>query len=115
MSRLSLCIRQTGGYRGREMKVIFMVAWAGVAVAVGLGVLVWTASGSDASCGDDRLIAAMQVAIEEAERSGDSRAAVDMPNGCTDDDLATALPAVTRTWHVMPGGVLMREPTHTGP
>lgn len=97
------------------MKVIFIVAWAGVAVAVGLGVLVWSASGSDASCDDDRLIAAMRAAIEDAERSGDSQVAVDMPNGCTDDDLAAALPAVTRTWHVMPGGVLMREPTHTGP
>jgi len=98
-----------------EMKIIVVIATAVVVIAAGAGVLVWTSTGGEASCDEQGLIEAIEAGIGAAERDGRSQVSLDMPDACDDDDLGAALPAVSRTWHVMPGGVLMREPTHSEP
>ena len=97
------------------MRIITVIATAIVIVATVAGVLVWTSSGGEASCDEQGLIDAIEAGIAAAERDGRAQVSVDMPEACDDEDLSAALPAVSRTWHVMPGGVLMREPAHTEP
>jgi hypothetical protein len=46
---------------------------------------------------------------------GEARFEQERPESCGEPDLSGLLPGVTRGWHMMPGGVLMREPSHRGP
>jgi hypothetical protein len=94
------------------MKVIVIVAAVVVIGAVGAGVIAWSSSGSSAHCDQDQLVAAMREAMDEAERGSQVQMPVRMPDACTDDDMAAAMPGVSRSWHPMPGGVMMREQQH---
>jgi hypothetical protein len=97
------------------MRILIVVAVAVVIAAVAGAVVVWSGSGGEAACDESRLADAIEASISDAERDGRVQISVDMPDACDDADLETALPAVSRSWHVMPGGVLMREPTHGEP
>jgi len=94
------------------MKVLSIVAVVMVVGAVAVGVVVWNGSGSAAQCNHGQLEAAMHDTIAMAENSGHGQASVNMPEACTDDDVAEAMPGVSRSWHPMPGGTLMRESHH---
>lgn len=94
------------------MKVLSILAAVAVVGAIAVGVVVWNGSGSAAPCDHDMLAASMQDSIGMAERGGHAQAAVNMPEACTDDDVAEVMPGVSRSWHPMPGGMLMRESQH---
>jgi len=97
------------------MKVIVVVVAVVVVGAVAAGIVVWNRSGASAQCDQAQLVAAMQDAMAEAERGGHVQMAVRMPSACSDDDMAAAMPGVSRSWHPMPGGVMMRESQHASP
>jgi hypothetical protein len=81
--------------------------------ALGVAVAVWAGtSSSSASCDDAVLTDAARHTIARAESAGATEGNVAMPEGCDDGDLEMALLEVTRSWHAMPGGVVMREDTH---
>jgi hypothetical protein len=95
------------------MKVIAAVAAIVVVGALAVGVVAWNGSGSAAQCDHDQLAAAMHDSIEMAERGSHAQASVNMPDACGDDDMMEAVPGVSRSWHVMPGGTLMRAEHHS--
>lgn len=97
------------------MKVVLAVAAIVVLGAIAVGVFVWSTSGSAAPCDTDQLATAMRDSIQAAERQGDTQASVNLPEACDEEDMAEAMPAVSRTWHVMPGGMLMRAAEHSDP
>jgi hypothetical protein len=97
------------------MKVLSIIAVMAVGGAIVIGVVLWNSSGSAAECDRGQMVAAMHDAIAIAEGEGRTQVTVDMPHACDDDDMAHALPEVSRSWHVMPGGGLMHEPLHSDP
>lgn len=84
-----------------------------ILIALLAGTFVW-ASGGSASCDETALASAMQVGIATAERSGATEVTIAMPSGCKDLHMTDAMPMVSRTWHAMPGGVMMRQVKHPG-
>ena len=97
------------------MKALLAVAAIVVMGAIAVSAFVWGTSGSAAPCDPDQLAAAMRDSIQAAERQGDAQASVNLPEACDEEDMAEAMPAVSRTWHVMPGGMLMRAAEHSDP
>lgn len=85
-----------------------------IAGAIGAGAFVF-ASGGSASCDEVALTVVMAERIALAEANGATEISVALPSGCADDDMVAAMPAVSREWHAMPGGVMMREGQHAGP
>jgi hypothetical protein len=84
-----------------------------VAVAVGIGV--WTQQGDSAgACDHNALVQALQEGIRQADTQNKSTFEIDRPASCNDEDQANAVQEVTRNWHMMPGGMMMREATHPG-
>jgi hypothetical protein len=94
-------------------KLLPALAAFAVIGAVVAGIFVWTASGDAARCDDAQLTDTIATSIASAERDGRPQVTFDLPEACDDDDVAYALPAVSRDWHAMPGGILMREASHT--
>jgi hypothetical protein len=94
-------------------KLLPALAAFAVIGAVVAAIFVWSATGTAARCEDAQLTDAIATSIAAAERDGSEQVTLDLPEACDDDDVAYALPAVSREWHTMPGGVLMRESTHT--
>lgn len=94
-------------------KLLPALAAFAVIGAVVAGIFVWTASGDAARCDDAQLRGVIETGIASAERDGRPQVLLDLPEACDDDDVAYALPAVSRDWHTMPGGTLMRESLHT--
>jgi hypothetical protein len=90
-----------------------VVGAAALAVAVAVGAVIWTQQGSGGSCDRAALAAALGDGIRAADEQAKPQFAVARPDNCTEDDLASVLPEVTRNWHMMPGGLLMREASHT--
>ena len=96
----------------------WLIPAAGVALtaaAVGGGVAVWTAGGGEgARC--DR--ASLAQSIAEGTRQADAAGAAQfMPGataGCRDEEMRAAMQEITRAWHMMPGGMMMRSPDHMG-
>jgi hypothetical protein len=85
-------------------------------VAVALGVYVWSTAGdAAASCDQAALDQSLRDGIRAAGQQGATQFTLDRPAGCTDTDIEDAVPAVTRTWHAMAGGILMREAAHPAP
>lgn len=83
-------------------------------LAIGVAAFVWAGSGdSEASCDRDALADAARNGIAAADRASDEQVTIEMGAGCDDADLEFVLPEVTRDWHVMPGGTLMRASEHT--
>lgn len=84
-----------------------------LAVAIGAGALVWMgAGGGGASCDRAALADAARSGIAAADRAREDQVAIGMPSDCDDHDLEIVLPEVTRDWHTMPGGTLMRAARH---
>lgn len=91
------------------------VAVAAVGAVITVGVVAFGAGDSSASCDSHALEQAMHGGISDAERHGHHDIVIEIPAGCTDADLELTMPRISRDWHVMPGGVLMREGQHTDP
>ena len=87
-------------------------ALALVAVA-GAGAFIWAQSGDGGSCGRGLLAAVLRDGIDRADQRGQAQLEIVRPAYCNEDDLAGAVPEVTRSWHMMTGGILMHEPSHT--
>ncbi len=81
-------------------------------IAAVIGMVVFASGGGTASCDRDALAAAVRGGIETAQ-DGDLQFTVPMPDGCEYEDLLMAAQEMTREWHAMPGGVIMREAQHT--
>lgn len=92
-----------------------LLAGAGALILIALfaGAFVW-ASGGSAACDVAVLQSAMKAGIATAEQSGATEVTIVMPSGCKDVDLTDAMPKVSRTWHAMPRGVMMRQVEHPG-
>jgi hypothetical protein len=97
------------------MKVLSVIGVLAVGAAIVVGFVAWNGSGSAAECDRAEMVAALHRAIDDAEHDNRIQVAVDMPRACSDDDMAHALPEVSRAWHIMPGGLLMQEPLHSDP
>jgi hypothetical protein len=91
--------------------MLLAVAGALTLLALFAGAFVW-ASGGSASCDETALASAMHDGIASAEQSGAIELTIEMPSGCKDHHMMDAMPAVSRTWHAMPGGMMMREAQH---
>lgn len=85
-----------------------------LAVAAVVGIAVWTQQGDSATCDHDALVQALHDGITQAEGQNKSSFEIERPAGCSDDDQAAAVAEVTRSWHMMPGGMMMREGAHPG-
>lgn len=81
--------------------------------AAGVGAFIWEQSGDGGSCDRALLAAVLGDGIHQADQRGQAQFDVVRPAYCNEDDLAGVVPEVTRSWHMMPGGILMREPSHT--
>ncbi|MBI5287580.1 MAG: hypothetical protein HY873_01270 [Chloroflexi bacterium] len=87
-----------------------LIAGAAVVLAVS-----WSRSGDPATttCDHDALVATMQKAIAQADRNSADQVSPEMPAGCTADDMTQAMMEVSRSWHVMPNGTMMRAREHS--
>ena len=94
--------------------VLPAAATAVMAGAVIIALVVFWAGGRGADCDHAALEAAMRQEIIDAERAGALQTSVVVPAGCHDDDLIDAMPGISRSWHAMPDGTLMRQPQHEG-
>jgi len=90
-----------------------VVGAAALAVAVAVGAVVWTHQSAGGSCDRALLSAALADGIRAADQQAKSQFEPARPVNCTEDDLTSVLLEVTRNWHTMPGGILMREASHT--
>jgi len=93
----------------------WIIPTAGLAVlvlAIGIAAVSWTRGGDGASCDRATLASEMRQQLRTAEGAGSSQFTMSMPEGCGDTDVMGLVPEVTRTWHAMPGGVMMRAPSH---
>jgi hypothetical protein len=81
-------------------------------LAIGIAAVSWTRGGDGAPCDRAALAAEMRRQVTAAEGAGASQFTMSMPDGCADADLVATGPEVTRTWHTMPGGMMMRAPSH---
>jgi hypothetical protein len=68
---------------------------------------------TSAACDRDALVVAMRDAIAKADRAGVDQIAADRPEDCSAGDMMEAMLEVSRSWHVMPDGTMMRAPRHT--
>lgn len=83
-------------------------------VAAAVGALIWAQKGDGGSCDRALLAAVLGDGINQADQRGQAQFEIVRPASCDEDDLAGVAPEVTRIWHMMPGGIMMREPSHTG-
>jgi hypothetical protein len=86
-----------------------------IGAAVTVGALVMSSGSGSTECDTTALAEAMRASIVSADRDGARQIMVDMPAACGNADAAGVLPQVSRSWHVMPGGMMMRELQHAGP
>jgi len=96
----------------------WLIPAAGVALttaAVGGGVVVWTAGSGGIDC--DR--AALAQSIAEGTRQSDADGTAQfMPAataGCSEEEMLDTMQEITREWHMMPGGMMMRSLDHADP
>ena len=82
-------------------------------LAIGVAAVSWTRGGGGASCDRSALAATLRQQLPAAEASSAPQFSVAMPDGCKDADLEAIVPEVTRSWHAMTGGIIMRAPSHT--
>lgn len=85
-----------------------------LAVAAGVGAVIWAQGDDAATCNRSALSAVLRDGVARAEQTGQVQFDVSRPPDCSESDLADVLPEVTRVWHMMSGGLIMREPSHTG-
>jgi hypothetical protein len=82
-------------------------------IAASVGAIVWAQKGDSGTCDRALLAAVLSDGAQNANQRGEAQFDVVRPARCAEDDLASVLPEVTRAWHMMPGGTMMREPSHT--
>jgi hypothetical protein len=84
-------------------------------VAAAVGAVVWAQSGgSGGTCDRTAMAAQMRNTMTMAEQQGHSMANMPMPAHCNTGDMAAMMPEVSRTWHMMPDGTMMQQPSHMG-
>lgn len=82
--------------------------------ALAIGVAVWTGGdGGATACDRTALAQSIREGIAAADRARSDQFEPALPPGCGADDVEPAAREVTRDWHAMPGGIMMREATHT--
>lgn len=82
-------------------------------VAAVVGVVVWAQGGDGGgSCDRASMATQMRDSIAMAEGRGQSTVGMTMPAHCGIDDMSALMPEVSRTWHMMPDGTMMRQPSH---
>jgi hypothetical protein len=88
-----------------------------VALVVAAGVVagVWALHGGGGSCDRALLEAVLRDEVAQADRDRQAQFDIVRPAHCGEDDLAGVVPEVTRAWHMIPGGVMMREASHSPP
>lgn len=86
-----------------------------LAVAVAIGGVVLTQPADGSTCDRAAVASVLRDGIAQADTRGRAQVDVVAPEHCTDADLEGTLPGITREWHFMPGGILMREPSHAVP
>ena len=94
----------------------WMIPMAGIALAaaaVGGGVAVWATS-DDHGAGCDRaaLSQAITDGMHRADVDGANQFMPDATAGCRDDEKFAVMQELTREWHMMPGGMMMRSTDH---
>lgn len=82
-------------------------------VAASVGAIVWAQKGDGGTCDRVLLAAVLGDGAQKAEQRGASQFDIVRPARCGEEDLASVLPEVTRAWHMMPGGTMMRATSHT--
>jgi hypothetical protein len=86
--------------------------WALIAAA-SVGAVVWAQKGDGGTCDRGELAAALGDGIRIADQQDKSQFDIVRPTRCGEEDIASVLQEVTRAWHMMPGGTMMREASHT--
>jgi hypothetical protein len=81
-------------------------------IAASVGAIVWAQKGDGGTCDRALLAAVLSDGVQNANQRGAAQFDVVRPAPCSEADLASVLPEVTRSWHMMPGGTMMREPSH---
>jgi hypothetical protein len=81
--------------------------------AVGAGVAVW-AAGGDGSAGCDQATLGRSIAegIGSADADGAVQFMPDATAGCAYDEMSAVMRELTREWHMMPDGMMMRSAGH---
>ena len=83
-------------------------------VAAAVGAVVWAQSGDGGgTCDRTAMAAQMRDTMSMAEQQGRSMANMPMPTHCNAGDMAAMMPEVSRTWHMMPDGTMMKQPSHS--
>ena len=83
-------------------------------LAIGIAALLWPRGGSAAPCNRTAFAQSLREQVQRAEAQQVAQFRASMPAACHDADMAAIMPEVTRNWHAMPGGTMMREPAHSG-
>jgi len=99
----------------RTRRIIAVVAAVALGGAATAGFVAFATGGGATRCDTDELAAAMHAAIARGDHAGAAQVPVELPAGCDADDMMALAPSVTRSWHVMPDGTMMRAAEHTNP
>lgn len=94
------------------------IAVAGIALTAavaGEAVAVWAMSGDEAAaCDPAALSRSLADDMQRAGAEGDTQFMPRTSPGCGEADMRMAMQEMTRDWHMMPGGMMMRRPDHMG-
>ena len=85
-----------------------------LAGAVAVGAVVWTQQGDGTTCDQAALVHALDEGLRQAEQQDKETWEIERPVGCGDADQEQAIAEMTRDWHMMPGGMMMRASKHPG-
>ena len=86
-----------------------IIAVSVLVVGVAVGAAVWAQNSDAETCDGAALDMALADGMHAADASGKAQFDIDRPAHCGEDDIAAALAEMTRGWHMMPGGTMMRE------
>lgn len=81
--------------------------------AASAGASVRAQKGDSGTCDSALLAAVLGVGVPRADQRGQAQFDTVCSARCSEEDLASVLPEVTRAGHMMPGGTMTREPSHT--
>lgn len=93
------------------------IAVAGIALTaavVGGAVAVWAVGGDNgATCDTAALSQSLADDMGRADAEGMTQFMPRTSPGCGEAEMRMAMQEITRDWHMMPGGMMMRSPDHT--
>lgn len=87
---------------------------AAVGGAAVVAAVVFSSGSGSAQCDTQALATAMRSGLAAAEQRGMAQMTIEMPPNCGDGDMMRMMASVSRSWHAMDGGVMMRQSRHTG-